>query len=72
MKNFINLKAADGHVFSSYLAEPKGVRDTFQDLIDQGHSVMDRVSLNNMVSKIEIKIIINRMTLTVNIIHDLR
>ena len=25
MKNFINLKAADGHVFSSYLAEPKGV-----------------------------------------------
>ena len=24
MKNFVNLKAPDGHVFSAYLAEPKG------------------------------------------------
>ena len=29
------------------------MRDTFQDLIDAGHSVMDRVSLNNMVTVLD-------------------
>eukprot|EP00945_MAST-04E_sp_MAST-4E-sp1_P008144 g8144.t1 len=38
---------------SSGVAEPKGVRDTFQDLIDEGHYVMDRVSLNNMVTVLD-------------------
>ena len=38
---------------SSGVAEPKGVRDTFQDLIEAGHSVMDRISLNNMVTVLD-------------------